>query len=77
MQLNSNIAYLSMSDLADLIETIGIERKWLSWQALANTLHGIRDVRDAVMHNQLIDQRVLTRLYDLREQIYAALAEQG
>jgi hypothetical protein len=73
--LNPLLAYLSTRDLADLIVEIGIEMRSEAWQRIAQAIQDLSGVRDAVMHNQLIDDAALQRLYDLQADIYEALSE--
>lgn len=73
--LNPLLAYLSTRDLARLIDEIGQEIGSAAWQDIANAIVEMSDIRDAVMHNQLIEGKDLTRLHELREDIYAALGE--
>lgn len=73
--LNPLPAYLSTRDLANLIAEIGREMGSEAWQRIAEAIRDLADVRDAVMHNQLIDDDALQRLYDLQAGIYEALSE--
>jgi len=73
--LNPLLAYLSTRDLADIIEEIGTEIGSGAWQRVARAIQNLTGVRDAVMHNQLIDDAALQRLYDLQADIYEALSE--
>lgn len=73
--LNPLLAYLSTRDLADIIEEIGVEMRSQAWQRIAQAIRDLSGVRDAVMHNQLIDDAALQRLYDLQVDIYEILSE--
>jgi hypothetical protein len=73
--LNPLLAYLSTRDLAHLVEEISHEIGSEAWQEIANAIMELSDIRDAVMHNQLIEGSDLKRLYELRGDIYAALSE--
>ena len=73
--LNPLLAYLSTRDLADIIEEIGIEIGSDAWQRIAQAIQNLAGIRDAVMHNQLVDDIALQRLYDLQAGIYEALSE--
>lgn len=75
--LNPLLAYLSIRDLADVIEEIGADIGSEAWQRIARAIQELAGVRDAVMHNQLIDDAALQRLYDLQADIYEALSETG
>lgn len=46
-----------------------------AWQLIAQAIRDLASVRDAVMHNQLIDDTALQSLYDLQADIYEALSE--
>ena len=73
--LNPLLAYLSTRDLAEIIEEIGTEMGSEDWQRIAQAIRNLAGVRDAVMHNQLIDDAALQRLYDLQAGIYESLSE--
>jgi len=73
VDLNPLLAYLKTRDLADLISEIGVAENSKAWLAIAQSIQTLSDVRDAVMHNQLIDDGALQRLYDLQAAIYEAL----
>jgi len=73
VSLNPLLAYCSTRDLADLIEEIGKDMDSPEWQRIAEAIRELSYVRDAVMHNQLIDDIALQRLYDLQADIYEAL----
>ena len=75
VELNPLMAYLSVRDLADLIAEIGADIHSQAWQHIAQAIQDLASVRDAVMHNQLVDDAALQRLYDLQADIYAALSE--
>ena len=73
MELNPLIAYLSTRELANLIEELGAELHSPQWLRIAQAIRALSDVRDAVMHNQLIDDNQLEQLYKLQANIYDAL----
>jgi hypothetical protein len=75
VDLNPLLAYLSTRDLAYIIEEVGIDMGSKAWQRVAHAIRDLAGVRDAVMHNQLIDDAALQRLYDLQADIYEALSE--
>lgn len=75
VEMNPLIAYLSTRDLANLVENLGAVMQSRSWLKIAQVIRELSDVRDAVMHNQLIDERALKRLYGLQANIYQALSE--
>ena len=45
------------------------------WTRIAQAIRSLSDVRDAVMHNQFIDDEAFERLYDLKSQIYEELSK--
>lgn len=73
--LNPLLAYCSTSDLAEIVEDIGRKQGIDEWIGIADSIRQLRYVRDAVMHNQIIDDAALERLYSLQASIYAALNE--
>jgi hypothetical protein len=70
---NPLIAYCSTSDLAELIDEIAQEMHSDRWQKAARAMRGLTQIRDAVMHNQLIDDRCLAEIMSVQAQIHAAL----
>jgi hypothetical protein len=73
--LNPLTAYLSTRDLARLIKEISREMGSEAWQDIAKAIMELSDIRDAVIHNQLIEGSALQRLRELRADIYEALDE--
>ncbi len=71
--VNPLIAYCSTRDLAGLITEIGAETQSAGWSEIAQSLLRLAEIRDAVMHNQLVDDRALQQLYALQADIYQAL----
>jgi hypothetical protein len=72
--LNPLITYSSTRTLADLVDEVGHELQSREWQDIGRAVRNLSDVRDAVMHNQLIDDLSLNRLNQLCVRIYQALA---
>jgi len=70
--INPIIAYISTNDLANLIEDIGYKYNLNQWKIVGKTMKDVKDIRNAVMHNQLIDEISLNKLYELQSQIYSA-----
>lgn len=70
---NPLIVYCSTSDLAEMIEKIGFDEERAEWKDVAKLVRNLVPIRDAVMHNQLIDETSLQRLYSLKEQIYCLI----
>jgi hypothetical protein len=77
VELNPLIAYLSTRDLANLIEELGAEMRLSEWLRIAQAIRTLSDVRDAVMHNQLIDDVELEHLYELQADVFNALSKQS
>ena len=73
--LNPLLAYLSTRELADLMIEIAIQMKSETWHCIAKAIQDLASVRDAVMHNQLIDDAALQLLHDLQADVYKALSE--
>jgi hypothetical protein len=72
--LNPLLTYCSTRLLADLVEEMGHQTKSEVWLTISKALRELADVRDAVMHNQLIDDAQLRQLHALRAAVYAGLA---
>ena len=72
--LNPLIAYLSTRDLANLIEELVADSGISEWTRIAQAIRSLSDVRDAIMHNQFIDDEAFERLFDLKAQIYEELS---
>jgi hypothetical protein len=70
--INPLIAHISTRDLVELVEEAAAEVNYQSWQRIANSLKNLKGVRDAIMHNQLIDEVELENLYNLRDEIIEA-----
>lgn len=73
-RLNPILTYSSTLDLAELVEEIGGELRSPEWQRIAQALRDLAPVRDAVMHNQLINDTSLERLEALKINIHHALS---
>jgi hypothetical protein len=72
--INPLIAYLSTNDLADLISELSLMNKSNEWKRISQSIVSLSHVRNAVMHNQMIDDQSLIKLYDLQAEIYDALS---
>ena len=68
--INPQIAFLTTGDLEKLLWEIAGETKSELWRQLASITGELKDIRDAVMHNQIIDRRVLQKLDVMLETIY-------
>ena len=75
VHLNPDIAYLSLNDLGGLIEELGKLMGLDSWLRVAKSVEQVVYIRDAVMHNQIIEISDLRNIYDLQNKIYSALSE--
>jgi len=73
VDMNPEIAYLSIQDLASLVGELAREIKSDEWKNISKALQTTTDIRDAVMHNQLIDDSAFNQLFSLRSSIYEAL----
>lgn len=74
-KLNPLIAFLSTTSLADLVLEIGQETNSQSWMDISCAIRDMSGVRDAIMHNQIIDDSDLSMLYDIQEKVYKALSQ--
>ncbi len=72
-----SLTYLSTRELAELLWDIGIALGSDQWKQIARALDDLAPVRDVVMHNQIIDDHALERIYTLQAAIYAALSKPG
>jgi hypothetical protein len=70
--INPVIAYLSTKDLISLVKEIAQEINSENWKNIAQSLDNLSGIRDAVMHNQLIDEDDLGQLYILHDLIIQA-----
>jgi hypothetical protein len=68
------MAYLTTNDLAGIICEIAMEIRSDQWKKIAKVLESTIGIRDAVMHNQMIDDQAYLRLFDLRAEIFRALS---
>ena len=73
VNLNPLIAYLSISHLGMLIKELADEIRSEQWMQIADAIEATSGIRDAVMHNQLIDDSAFQKLFDLRAAIYDAM----
>ena len=74
-KLNPLIAFLSTISLADLVREIGEEINSPAWIDISNAIREMSGIRDAIMHNQIIDDSDLSMLYDIQEKVYKALSQ--
>jgi len=71
--LNPIIAYTSMRDLSGLVSEMGKLLQSKTWDQIAKAIEDVAGIRNAVMHNQMIDESVIDNLYCLRSNIYDAM----
>jgi len=64
------IAYLSTRDLAILLAELSRETKKSQWSDMGKKVMDLADIRDAVMHNQMIGGKVLQDLVSLQKSVY-------
>lgn len=72
---NPLMSYLKTRDLARIVHRLANEMQSGAWREIARSIDELADVRDAVMHNQIIGDAELQRLYELQEAIYNTLSE--
>lgn len=75
-ELNPQIAYMTTGDLAQILQEIARKNDDKAWLKIGESVQQMASIRNAVMHNQLVDEAALTTLYDLRAAIYTALNRQ-
>jgi hypothetical protein len=73
VHLNPQIAYMTTGDLAQILQEIGRKADDKAWSKIGDSVQQMASIRNAVMHNQLVDEAALATLYDLRAAIYQAL----
>ena len=74
VDINPLIAFISTSDLSRLLTELAEQLESPIWKLIANVIDDLSGVRDAVMHNQLIDDIALQRLYNLQAEIFQAMS---
>lgn len=67
--VNPEISYLSMRDLAQIIMEIGAMHSRNNWQNVGHGMRQLADIRDAVMHNQILPDDKLAWLIEYRAEI--------
>lgn len=70
--VNPLIAHTSTGDLIRLVQESAVFGDLL-WKDILDTVEKLAPIRDAVMHNQIIDEKSLKSLYTLQAKIYKAL----
>ena len=74
--LNPDIAYLSLSDLAGILSDLSRKKGSKNWDRVTNTLKEVVNIRDAVMHNQLIEIEDLEKIYVLQHEISTVISDE-
>lgn len=69
---NPLITFTSTGDLVQLVKEVAVPGDSL-WIDIVNTIERVIAIRDAVMHNQVIDEKSLKSLYNLQVKVYKAL----
>ena len=64
------ISYLSINDLSELIQEMKTETENKDLQRVSEMVSKLADIRDLVMHNQIIGDVVISNLWDIRNFIY-------
>ena len=75
VHLNPTIAYLSLSDLVAILNELGEFMNSTNWLRVAAAAQRIVSIRDAVMHNQIVEIVDLEKIYSLQTEIFSALSE--
>lgn len=75
--MNPLVSFLSTRDLAALVQRAAAQSRNPSWSEIAQAVRDLADVRDAIMHHQVIDDASLRRLYELQTTVYVAMAQMG
>ena len=68
------ITFISTQDLSELIQESDWNGDKQNWIFIAESIDTLTDIRHAVMHNQIINDSVLGRLYTLRQKIFEAMS---
>lgn len=76
VDLNPDIAYLSLPDLADILSELSMKRGTQKWEHVTSALNEIVSIRDAVMHNQLIEINDFDRILKLKNKINTAISDE-
>lgn len=72
ISVNPLITHISTGDLVRLVQE-SVEYGDSLWKDILDTVEVLTPIRDAVMHNQILDERSLKSLYVLQAKIYKAL----
>jgi hypothetical protein len=72
--LNPLLAFCSTSDLAGLVREIADELRSPDWRAVSVAIEDLSEIRNSVMHNQMIDDCCLDRLHALKARVWDAVS---
>jgi hypothetical protein len=72
VNINPLIAFTSIGDLVQLLTELSVTDELL-WKEIVKAIEKTTSIRDAVMHNQVINEKSLEKLYDLQAKILKAL----
>lgn len=76
VDVNPDIAYLSLSDLADILFELSSKKNLQNSDFTPKTLKEIVNIRDAVMHNQLIEIEDYEKILKLHNKITTAISKE-
>lgn len=74
--LNPDIAYLSLPDLAGILSDLSRKKGSRNWDKVTNAIKEVVCIRDAVMHNQLIEIDDFEKILILQNKISAAISDE-
>lgn len=72
-EINPSVTFLFTKELAALLVYLANILGSQGWAAIADSVEELNPIRNAVMHNQLVDVEQLDKLFDLRAAIYREL----
>lgn len=74
--LNPDIAYLSLSDLAGILSDLSRKKGSRNWDKVTKAIKEVVSIRDAVMHNQLIEIDDFEKILILQNKISAVISDE-
>jgi hypothetical protein len=75
VELNPLIAFCSTTELAGLVREIADELHSNEWRAVSLAIEDLSEIRNSVMHNQIVDDRCLAKLHELRARVWEAVSQ--
>ena len=75
-QLNPDIAYTSLTTLAGILTELGRKEGSKRWEKVVEAVEEVVNIRDAVMHNQLIEFDDFEKILMLKNKISVAVSEE-